>query len=87
MVPPAGNYMCKVNNKNTRTRCEICSKLTIKTSERRHWRGSGVFIVNFEHISNLVLVLLLPVRLCSICFCYYGFHSLQSFEILAVEPA
>ena len=30
---PAGNYMFKVNNKNTRTRCEICSKLTIKTPE------------------------------------------------------
>ena len=29
-VFPAGNYMFKVNNRNTRTRCEICSKLTIK---------------------------------------------------------
>ena len=28
---PAGNYMFKINNRNTRTRCEICSKLTIKT--------------------------------------------------------
>ena len=26
----AGNYMFKVNNRNTRTRCEICSKLTMK---------------------------------------------------------
>ena len=26
-----GNYMFKVNNRNTRTSCEICSKLTIKT--------------------------------------------------------
>ena len=34
---PAGNYMFKVNNRNTRTRCEICSKLTIKTPKRRHW--------------------------------------------------
>ena len=34
---PAGNYMFKVNNRNTR-RCEICSKLTTKTPERRHWR-------------------------------------------------
>ena len=33
---PAGNYMFKVNHRNTRTRCEICSKLTIKTPERRH---------------------------------------------------
>ena len=31
----AGNYMFKVNNRNTRTRYEICSKLTIKIPERR----------------------------------------------------
>ena len=48
--------MFKVDNKNTRTRCEICSKLTIKTLEPRH---SGVFIVNFERISHLALVFLL----------------------------
>ena len=40
----------KVNNWNTRTSCEICSKLTIKTSEWRQWRRSGIFIVNFEHV-------------------------------------
>ena len=54
-----GIHLLKANNKNTRTRCEMCSKLTIKTPERRHWRRSGVFIVNFEHNSHLVLVLLL----------------------------
>ena len=27
--------------------CKISSKLTIKTSELRHWRHSGVLIVNF----------------------------------------
>ena len=51
--------MFTVNNKNTRIRCEISSQLTIETSERRHWRLSGVFIVKFEHISHLVLVFLL----------------------------
>ena len=56
---PAGIYLLKVNNRNTRTRCEICSKLTIKTPERRQWRRSGVFTVNFEHISHLALVFLL----------------------------
>ena len=35
---PAGTYMFKVNNRNPRTKCKICSKLTIKTPERRHWR-------------------------------------------------
>ena len=52
----AGNNMFKVNNRNTRARCEMCSKLTIKTLERSHWRRSGVFTVNFEHISHLALV-------------------------------
>ena len=41
-----------VNNRNTRTRCEICSKLAIKTT-------INFFIVKFEHISHLVLVFLL----------------------------
>ena len=37
-------------------------KLTIKKPERCHWCHSVVFIVNFEHISHLVLVfLLLPM--------------------------
>ena len=39
-------------------KCEIYSKLTLKTPERHHWRRSGVFIVNVEHISHLTLVLL-----------------------------
>ena len=36
--------------------CEICSKLTINTLERRHERCSGVFIVNFEQIVHIVLI-------------------------------
>ena len=48
---PAGNYMFKVNNRNTRTRCEICSKLTIKIP--------GIFIVKFENISYLAVLFLL----------------------------
>ena len=50
--------MFKVNNRITKTRCERYSKLTIKTPERHHWRCSGVFIINFKHISHLVLVFL-----------------------------
>ena len=34
---PANIYLFKDNNRNTRKRYEICSKLTIKTYERRHW--------------------------------------------------
>ena len=35
---PVVVYLFKVNNKNTRTMFEICSKLTIKTLEWRQWR-------------------------------------------------
>ena len=59
LYSPAGIYLLKVNIRNTRLRCEMCSKLTIKTPEQYHWRRSGVFTVNFEHISYLVLVFLL----------------------------
>ena len=53
----AGNCMFKVNNRNTRTRCDLPRKspYSVRIQERR----SGVFIVNFEHISHLVLVFLL----------------------------
>ena len=44
-------YLFKVNNRNTSIRCGKCSQLTIKTSGHR----SGVFVANFEHISNLFL--------------------------------
>ena len=45
---PAGIYLFKVNNRTTRTICEIYSKLTMRASERRQVRRSNVFIVNFE---------------------------------------
>ena len=40
----------------TQKKYEIFSKLIIKTPKRRDWRHSGVFIVNFEHISHLIRV-------------------------------
>ena len=53
--PNPGNiYLFKVNNKSIRKRCEIFSRLTIKTPERRHCHSSAAFIVNFEHISNFL---------------------------------
>ena len=51
---PASQYLFKVNNRNTRIRCDIYSKLTLKTHERRNWHCSGVVIVNFEHMLHLV---------------------------------
>ena len=60
---PAFTCLKLIEARSTRTRCEICSKLTMKIPERCHWRP-GIFIVNFvnfEHISHLVLVFLLLI--------------------------
>ena len=50
---PANIHLFKVNNRSTWKKCKICSKLTIKTPERRQWRRSGVLNVSFEHISHI----------------------------------
>ena len=39
--------------------CEIFSKLTIDSPERRQWRCCGVVVVNFEQILHIVLALTL----------------------------
>ena len=52
-VLPSRQLHVQSYNRNTRTRCQICSKLTIKIPERRHWCRFGIFIGNFEHISHL----------------------------------
>ena len=54
---PAGIYLFKFDNENTRTVFEI-SNLTIEAAERNQWRCSVVFIGNFEHNSHLVLLYL-----------------------------
>ena len=59
----AGIYLLKVNNRNTRTRCEICSKLTIHQNDDNgvilvsllltlniFTPCSSVSIVNFQHV-------------------------------------
>ena len=56
---PPKIYLFTVIDRKIRKNCEICSNLTIKTQERCQWRRSGVFLVNFEYISQLFLVFLL----------------------------
>ena len=59
---------------NTRTRCGICSKLTIVSF-------IVSFIVNFEHFSNFVLVFLL-LTLINV---YWGAHlSLSAQDLMFV---
>ena len=50
---PANTYLSKFDRWK---RCEICSKLTIKTPQWHCWHRNGIFIVNFEQILNVFLV-------------------------------
>ena len=50
ILPLASIYVFKVNNRHTRRRCEICSKLTIKTPERY---ANGVNLVYLLLTSNI----------------------------------
>ena len=45
---PANIYLYKVNNRNSRKRCETCSTLAIKTLERRQ---RTLPIVDFEQVN------------------------------------
>ena len=47
-LSPANNYLFTTETVGKKS--EIWSQLTMKTPERRQWRLSGVFTVNFEHI-------------------------------------
>ena len=40
-IYPANIYLFKVNNRNNKNRCEICSTLTIKNKSR--WRRYGIY--------------------------------------------
>ena len=50
---PASFHLFKVNNRNTRKRYKICSKLTIKTPERRQRHCFGVLKVHECRFENL----------------------------------
>ena len=50
---PASNHFFKLSNTKTWKSCEISSKFTIETPERRQRRRSGVFVVDFDQISQM----------------------------------
>ena len=80
---PVGNYKLKVNNRNTRTRCEIFSKLTMKRPEWRHGRRSGIFIVKFEHISQLILEFLCAGKCRLFMYANRMFHTTELLKHVA----
>ena len=68
---PAGIYLLKVNNRNITTRCEICSKLTIKTTEPSHWRRLWIMFT-ITTLDIVMMALLLTLNIFHTLFqCFY----------------
>ena len=55
----ANIYLFKINDRKSRKSCEICSKLTIKTPERRQGRRFGVLLLTLNIFHTVFLVFLL----------------------------
>ena len=72
---PVNIYLFKANHRNTREGCEICSKLTIETLERRQRRCSGVFIVNFEHFTSFSSAPIVDYELVNVSWVIYEFSK------------
>ena len=78
---PVDIYSFGISNRNTRTRCLICSKLITKQPERRQWRFfivnlwtyltscSSVSMLNSEHvIASWIKEIITSLEQCSYCF-------------------
>ena len=76
-------YLFKVNNRVPRKKCEIYSKLTIKTPERRQRHRSGVFIAYFRHISHHFLSTVSFVDFEQVSVCWdIGPHIFHATDLL-----
>ena len=80
----ANIYLRKVNNRNTGKRREICSKLTIKTPERRHWCRFGVFLVNSELIPFFTVSIVDFEQVRIRYFKKFFWHSRKKFVLVAL---
>ena len=62
---PAGNYIFEVNNRNTRARCEKCSKLTLKTPEfTKHHKRNKATSKKFDDdvmSANCDIIVIFPI--------------------------
>ena len=61
---PTFIYLFKANRRNTRKICEICSRVTIKTPERRQWRFYWKLWTYFSPLSSVSIVDFEDVNIC-----------------------
>ena len=79
------DYLIKVSNRNSRKRREICSKLTIKKPEWRHWHHSGIMF-NISPFSTACIVTLNKSMFAWLSqtlkgyVCFYPYETCSSFN-------
>ena len=63
-LQPSSSYLFKVNNRNTRTRCAICSKLTINTPEQHQLSSVWCLYCKFcTHSTTCPILVLLALNM------------------------
>ena len=63
-LPPIRYLPAQSNNKNTKTRCEICSKLTIKTPERHQLNSfQCLYCKLYAHFTTCLVFVLLTLNM------------------------
>ena len=70
-------YLFKVNNGKSGKMCEICSKLTITTPERPHWRCSGVLLLTSNIFHTLLWCFLCWIWTSKYRVGMYGYNKIQ----------
>lgn len=73
---PASIDLFRVSNGNTKLSCEICPELASKTLEQHCWRWSGIFFVDFEQVSHIIMVFPCWLWKCTFCLSYITFFVL-----------
>ena len=76
---PASNYVFQVNNRNNKTKCEICSELIIETPEwqqrfLKSHRKTPVLEALFNKVVGhfkVIGVFLVSLLLTHVCFCIF----------------
>ena len=85
--PTQLTFTCSKSTIETLEKCEICSKLTIKTPKRRQWHRFGVFIVIFERIFHTFFSVFLLLTLSMYLLPGYTLNVVNAVEAIMITTS
>ena len=77
-------YLFKLNKRNTRKRPDICSKLTMKLPERRHWNVPVSSLLTLNYFTPLPSFSIADYKQVDVC--WENYQTFYSFDICFNMP-